>query len=364
MRRTPNHRRDQERGFTLIELLISMALMMIILAAAASVVMQSLRSTTLVVSRADMQNELRAAANQISRDLQQAGTGIPIGGIPIPSAASGGANPLFGCDATTCYLTANNALTQGVLFKVTPGFQAGPITTENTDAIVITYVDPNLNWTAYTTQNLPANGTAITMPAATNPTVGDPALGITVGDMLLLQNTNGYGAGIVTKVDAAAGTITFADKDPLNINQSTAPVGNIKAIAFSPLPGAAPFYPLITVRRVIMVTYFLQTVVTPQGPDVRLMRQVGAHTPVVLAEHIDDLKFTYDLYDDTTGVLTAGLPDAVTGAPPSAKPNQIRKINLTISARSLRTNSSGQFDHVVYTTSIGPRNLSFHNRYN
>ena len=364
MKQAQLHRRLRTDGFTLIELVIAIALMMIILAAAAGVVIQSLRSTTLVVSRADMQNELRAAANQIARDLQQAGTSVPIGGIPIPSAASGGKDARFGCDNIQCYLVANNGLTQGTLFKVTPGFQAGPITTEQTDALVITYVDPNLNWNAYPTNNLPKNGTSLIMPAATNPLVVDPAVGVTVGDVLLLNNIKGYAAGVVTNVNGGTRTITFADNDPLNINQSTAPVGNIKALAFNPLPGVAPFYPQITVQRVMMVTYFLQTVVTPEGPDVRLMRQVGAHTPITLAEHIDDLKITYDLYDDTAGVLTANLPDAVTGIPPSAKPNQIRKINLTIAARSLRRNAAGQFDHVVYTTSIGPRNLSFHNRYN
>ncbi|HVP43227.1 MAG TPA: prepilin-type N-terminal cleavage/methylation domain-containing protein [Terriglobales bacterium] len=352
-----------QRGLTLIELLIAIALTMVILAAAASVLMQSMRSSTLVVSRSEMQNELRAAANQIARDLQQAGTAVPLGGAPIPSAGTGGQDARFGCDGTACYVV-NNGMSQGVLFKVTPGFNAGPVTTETTDAIVITYMDPNLDWRAYPSQTLAVDGSSVTMPAGTTPQVGDPALGITVGDVLLLQNINGYATGVVTNVDAVARQISFADKDPLNINQSTAPVGNIKALAFNPLPKAPPFYPPVTVQRLIMVTYFLQTFVSPNGPDVRLMRQVGAHPPVTLAEHIDDLKFTYDLYDDTAGVLTANLPDAVTGIPPTPKPNQIRKVNLTISARSIRPNASGQFDHVVYSTSIGPRNLSFRNRYN
>mgnify|MGYP003299405716 CR=1 FL=1 len=38
--------------------------------------------------------------------------------------------------------------------------------------------------------------------------------------------------------------------------------------------------------------------------------------------------------------------------------------NLTITARSLRANSYGALDRMTISTSIGPRNLSFHDRYN
>ncbi len=124
-----------QRGFTLLEMLIAIAISLIVLAAASRVVVQSMQSTTVIMTRSEMQNELRSASNQIARDLQQAGTGVPIGGVPIPSAASGGTNPKFGCDLSTCYLTANNLFTQGVLYKVTPGSAAGPTTTTTTDAI-------------------------------------------------------------------------------------------------------------------------------------------------------------------------------------------------------------------------------------
>ncbi len=202
------------------------------------------------------------------------------------------------------------------------------------------------------------------MPAGTTPAVNDPAVGVTVGDVLLLQNNVGSAVGVVTNVNGTTRVITFANLDPLNINQSAAPVGNISALRFSPVPGSAPYYPSTTVRRLIMVTYFLRQVTTSTGPDVRLMRQVGAHSPVPVAEHIDDLQFTYDVFDDLTSSLTANLPDAATGSPATPKPNQIRKINMTITARSPRPNNTGRYDHVTYTTSLGPRNLSFHDRYN
>lgn len=375
-----------QRGFTLLEMMFAIVILLIVIGAAVRVFTRSVQSTYFVMQRSEMQNELRAAANEVSRDLQQAGTGIPLSGVPIPQAGvGGGTNPLFGADGTTTYLIANNVYTQGRLYKVTPGYNAsnvGPLRTPpQSDALVIAYTDPNLddpnssNWSSCPTTTLASNGTTITMPAlcpttpaaALTPAVNDTALGITAGDILLLQNSVGTAIGDVTSVSGAARTITFADGDPLNMNQSGATIGSIAALQ------SGGTYPPVTVSRITLVTYFLQ-----QGgvecSDFCLMRQVGSHPPVPVAEHIVDFRVTYDLFDDSVGALIANLPDAVTGSPATAKPNQIRKINLTITVRSPHqwTLGSGQpgcsaagpcWDYLTYTTSIGPRNLSFHDRY-
>jgi len=81
-----------------------------------------------------------------------------------------------------------------------------------------------------------------------------------------------------------------------------------------------------------MVTYFLQPVVTPDGPDSRLMRQLGAHPPVPVAEHIEDLQFTYDIVDDNTGVLLANLPNAISGIPQLRSPTRSGKSTSTLRA--------------------------------
>jgi hypothetical protein len=83
-----------------------------------------------------------------------------------------------------------------------------------------------------------------------------------------------------------------------------------------------------------------------------------------VADHIEDLQFTYDVFDTNTSTLTTALPDAATGTPPVPVPNQIRKVNVTMSVRSPRPNERGVYDHYSLTTSIGPRNLSFRDRYN
>jgi prepilin-type N-terminal cleavage/methylation domain-containing protein len=354
----------KQRGFTFVELMVAIAVMLVVMAAATSLYQKSVQVSTMVTQHADMQTELRGAANQLARDLNQAGTGIPIGGIPIPSAASGGTNPQFACDSVKCYITVNNKFTQGTLYKVTPANGVGPNVVQASDAIIITYIDPTLNWSAYPTQVAAKDGTSLTMPSGTTPPLNDPAVGLNVGDVLLLQNANGAAAGVVTNYNATTRVISFANLDPLNLNQSGATAGNIKALEFNPVPGSAPYYPALTVSRIMMITYFIQQNNTPSGPDTQLMRQIGARTPTPVADHIEDLQFTYDVFNSDTGSLNVALPDAATGTPPTPVPNQIRKINVTMSVRSPRPNAQGVYDHFSLATSIGPRNLSFHDRYN
>jgi prepilin-type N-terminal cleavage/methylation domain-containing protein len=356
MRRS--HNRFQT-GFTMIELLISLAVTVVIVTAAVLMFTSSVQSSTRSLKYSEIQTEARAALSQITRDLSQAGTGVPLNGIPIPSLVAGGVNPNFACDTNQCYTALDVPFTQGLLYKVTPGNAIGPTISEQSDAIKVVYLDPTLNWTAFQAAVINPNGGSVTMPAATLPAPTDPAVGITPGDVMLLQNVYGSAIGVVTSV--VGSVITFGS-DPLNINQLTAPSGNIKALA---TPGTNPAtYPATQVSRLIMVTYFIQPFVGPTGPDARIMRQVGAHPPVPIAEHIEDLKFTYDIVDPITNALTSNSLNAVIGVPPVSQPNQIRKVNISLTARAVRPERGGDYVRINLTTSIGPRNLSFRDRYN
>jgi type II secretory pathway pseudopilin PulG len=355
MRRSSNR---ADLGFTLIELLIALVVTIVIVGGAVLVFTNSVQSSARSLKYSDIQTEARAALSQITRDLSQAGTGVPLNGIPIPSVAAGGANPNFSCDATQCYTAADIPFTQGLLYKVTPGNDIGPTISEPSDAIKVVYVDPTLNWSAVSTAAIAPNGGSVTMPAGTVPAVSDPALGITPGDVMLLQNVYGSAVGVVT---AVAGQVISFGADPLNINQVNAPSGNIKALA---TPGSNPLtYPATQVSRLIMVTYFIQPFVGPNGPDARIMRQIGSHPPIPIAEHIEDLKFTYDVVDPVTNALTANSLNAVIGVPPVSQPNQIRKVNVNVTARAPRKEATGDYLRINLTTSIGPRNLSFRDRY-
>jgi prepilin-type N-terminal cleavage/methylation domain-containing protein len=348
-----------EPGFTLIELLIALTVTVVIVSGAVLMFTSSVQSSSRSLKYSEIQTEARAALSQITRDLSQAGTGVPLNGIPIPSLVAGGTNPNFACDSNQCYTALDVPFTQGLLYKVTPANAIGPTISEPSDAIKVVYLDPTLNWTAFQAATINPNGGSLTMPAATLPAPTDPAVGVTPGDVMLLQNAYGSAIGVVTSVAGSA--VTFGT-DPLNINQLTAPSGNIKALA---TPGTNPAtYPPTQVSRLIMITYFIQPFVGPNGPDARIMRQVGAHSPVPIAEHIEDLKFTYDIVDPISNALTSNSLNAVTGAPPVSQPNQIRKVNISVTARAVRPEATGDFLRINLTTSIGPRNLSFRDRYN
>ncbi|HXC48951.1 MAG TPA: hypothetical protein VNU20_11730 [Candidatus Sulfotelmatobacter sp.] len=346
-------------GFTMLELLIAMAITIVIVGGAVLMFTSSVQSSTRSFKYSEIQTEARAALSQITRDLSQAGTGVPLNGIPVPSLVAGGLDPNFACDFNQCYTGQDIPFTQGLLYKVTPGNAIGPTISEPSDAIKLVYVDPTLNWSALQAASIASNGGSLTMPATTLPLPTDPAVGLTPGDVLLLQNANGSAVGVVTSV--AGFNINFG-VDPLNINQLNAPSGNIKALG---TPGTNPLtYPPTQVSRLTMVTYFIQTFVGPNGPDARIMRQVGAHSPEPIAEHIEDLKFTYDVVDPVTNALTANSLNAVLGIPPVSQPNQIRKVNISVTAKAIRREPNGDFMRINLTTSIGPRNLSFRDRYN
>jgi len=146
--------RKSENGFTLLEVMIAMFVTLIIVTGAVQLFTQAMQTSDLTMQRSEVQTEVRAALNQIERDLSQAGTGVPQGGVAIPSAAKAGADPNFACDASQCYIGANVPFTQGTLYSVTPGSAVGPTITEPSDAIKITYVDPNLDWSASSTTSI------------------------------------------------------------------------------------------------------------------------------------------------------------------------------------------------------------------
>jgi hypothetical protein len=342
----------------MIELLMALVVTIIVVGGGILVFTNSAQSSTRSLKYSDIQTEARAALSQITRDLSQAGTGVPLNGIAIPSRTAGGANPNFSCDATQCYTGVDIPFTQGLLYKITPGNAIGPTISEPSDAIKVVYVDPTLNWAGIQAAVIAPNGGSVTMPVTTVPAVNDPAVGITPGDVILLQNVYGSGVGVVT---AVAGQTIFFGADPLNINQLNAPSGNIKSLG---TPGTNPLtYPATQVSRLVMVTYFIQPFAGPNGPDARIMRQVGTHPPVPIAEHIEDLKFTYDVVDPVSNALTANSLDASIGTPQVSQPNQIRKVNISVTARAARREATGDFLRINLTTSIGPRNLSFRDRY-
>jgi len=361
----------QARGFTLVEMMIAMAAGLILIAAATQLFTQALNATFLITQRAEMQQQGRAAVGLLSKDISLAGAGLPTGGVQLPTGT--GNNPIYGCDQTKCYVAgaapAGMAYPSQHLDGIVPGPGAGiPLSAggNNTDVIAIAYADTTASINQYKVTAFGPSGTSITMaqitPSPTVPSLNDPAIGIKVGDLIMV--TNG-GSAIAEVTGVTATTISFADLDPLHINQSTAPSGNMNAIS-TPAPPGPPSTVIVPAVRILVITYYMDL---PPGPDgirytaddlpPRLMRQVNGLTPVPVADNIADLQFTYDVINSAS-IDTSNIKDIIAAG---YAPGQIRKVNIASMAARSQMHGGKGFQGVDLATSVSVRDMSFRDRY-
>ena len=393
---------NSSRGFTLIELLVSLALGMLVIGTAVRLFSNGMNATFVVSQRAEMQQNQRATSNLLIKDISLAGSGLP-SGTGIALATGTAIRPLYGW-APSCVAKNNCAPGNGIaypcsslagpcvptLYGLVPGFQLGitPLgSPTRTDVITIAYTDTAFALNCYRITSMSATTVTLQLPAPLPATcvlpppliapqsVTDPVIGLTPGDVILFQGTvGGNTATAVAEVTTAAAngggayTVTFLDGDPLRLNQSGAPSGDLAQMAVVP-PAVPP--PTTTATRIFVTSYYLWMLPDPLGvgPGVpTLMRQVSGHTPIPVAENVVNLQFTYDTYD-ANGVLLNATGDG--GYALGVSFNLIRKVNLVhltmrsqvAGARSglMTTNGYQAFDT---QTSISARNLSYQNRYN
>lgn len=347
-------------GFTLAELMISMVVALVVMGAIASLFKTGMNSVMLVTQRAETQQNMRAAVDLMVKDISMAGAGLPSGGIQLPTGAGATASK-FGCEQNgTCHVPGNTYPTNNYMYGIIPGFSNGveasavvpaaPAPAVN-DSITSVYTDYNFPlWEYNVTFTVPGSGGAITLtPNATYvpaPPLITAAGGIQVGDLIMLSNSLGTAVGEVTGL--TAGGISFANLDPLNINQSGAATNNIKAISTG----------TNTIGyRLFAVTYYLTVPINGQTP--RLMRQVNGLTPVPVADDIINLQFAYDVYNSTTSVLDANQANPLGVA---ESPNLIQKINLSVMGQSITTYGN-QAQSMFLATDISARNMAFRNSY-
>jgi prepilin-type N-terminal cleavage/methylation domain-containing protein len=353
------------RGFSLLELLIAMALGLIVLAATTQLFKSGMDASILVSQSSEMQQGARATLNLVAKDVSMAGSGLPSGGVRLPNGA-GSVPPVFAVDANRAWL-ANNAYPANFMYGIIPGpgngmESGGPPTVAATgrasDAITVIYADYAFPLNLYSTAIPAANplGDKVTFSPPAVPPPGFPAIqsptGIQVGDLILFTNNLGSAVGEVTGIAPAGGgstNISFANADPLQMNQTGAANGNILSI----IGGGAT-----TGTRIWAVTYFVE-VPAVAGQTPRLMRQVNGQPPSPVADNIIGMTITYDLCDGTNGPACSGVANPLL-APFS--PSQIHKVNIQIMAQTL--NSFGNRSRsTVLTTAVSTRSLSFKDRY-
>jgi type II secretory pathway pseudopilin PulG len=364
-RATPSRDRAGSRleaGFTLVELLVSLTLTLIIVGAAITASINGRRANETATQLLEMNASLRAATDMIVRDLIQVGQGLPAGKvIEKPTGAGATAVRRPGPNNLLTFPVADPVLT-----AVTVGAGVGPNFTEPlvgggvvagpaTDIVNVLYVDSQFDGITCT---IAANGRSVTalLPvpappaAATNggalisgAGVQDPML---AGDLVMLTgSTNGAGSALLLVTAVAGQVLTFAGGDAMNLNQVAGTDGTVMQLLGNP-PVASP----AAFHRVRMVTYFIDNTVEPP----RLMRRLNYNAARAVAPGIDNLQLTYDIADGVANPTNVKTP---------ANPNQIRKVNVYLSARSRERAPTGEFLRNSLATQVALRSLAFVDRY-
>ena len=339
---------SSSRGASLVEVVTSVMLSIVVVMAAAMLFRPAMDLSYLLTQQAGTQQAARLAINVLTSELIQAGNGLAGGGIQLPGG-TGSVDPLFACASGGCYVTGN-AYPGDRLYAVTPGDGKGPtVNTVATDSVTVAYRDPAGNLDQLPLTNISVNGDEITFDPAASPAWNDADTGVKVGDVLVLCNTNGCAAGEVNRISANTVHLDGSEDgypDYLLFNQPAAAYGNIPSIT-TPAAATRAF-------RLLVITYYIDN----SNTDVpRLMRQVNANVPNVAALFVENLQVSYDIFDENSATATNNLADA------GGNPNQIRKVNLSIGARSPTETPGAGYEHITLTTSISTRSLRFRDTY-
>ncbi|MGB2635848.1 MAG: prepilin-type N-terminal cleavage/methylation domain-containing protein [Candidatus Acidiferrum sp.] len=384
-------------GFTLIELMVAMGVVMVLLYAAVLAFRDASQTNTKVTQDADMSDNLRSALNLIQTDLQQAGSGIPTGGIPIPYTSNNSSTnpcgttpppnrPVLGGDTTfpACHSTfpgvePGNAL--GPLISAPDATTGLPSNPSNfTDEITVFYAD-NLGLdsrpiNALATTN-PANpgcpNGSLTLSGTTLTAVFDGSTmnsngnyncvnfaknGITVspGDLIMFSNTLGEAVLAVTSVSGQV--LTFASGDAFNLNGRTEAGGTIKQLETNGCGGTNACFANTSATRIWMVSYYLDNITSP--PYIRLIRQVGFNTATPVGETLENLQFTYNFVDGN------GNPANQPTVPTGDSESQIMCVNVYLAARSsylMRQGNTAHYSRDNLMTQVSLRSMAYQNVY-
>jgi prepilin-type N-terminal cleavage/methylation domain-containing protein len=416
-------RRHRERGFTLVELLVTMAITTVILGATMAAMTDVIKATEAASQITDMNNGLRTAMDLMVRDLLQVGQGLPGGrAILLPNGANSVPMQLPGPEGSNYQLdgpsfcppraTDPDTVCEEIT-AVIPGPGRGPVIVEDEPASdMITTLAADSSFESVPLRAFANDGRSITVPmpgvtvvGAANPLhpsghiISDnPDVGgdnIRPGDLIMLTKGSASALVQVSTVTAAGiipQVINFAANDSLNLNQSppvadgtagelrnTAPIDTLtRAPAANapcaPLPAPCDFVTTVATR-IRMISYYIDNVTDPRRP--RLVRRMNNgvwndfdnSTGTAVAFDIEGLQISYDLADGVSNPSNVRMDDAdlaggTVKCPTSCYPNQIRKINILLSARSrLPRRGTQQFFRNRLVTQVSLRSLAFVDRY-
>ena len=337
--------RAGDRGFSLIELMIAMGLTMAIMAVTMTGLSDALKANDLVVNVTTMNNGLRLAMDLMVRDLLQTGSGLSKGHvIQIPSGGSLIKRP--GPPGTAYTRPA----TELAIPAVIPGAGLGP-TINGVATDIITILTADNNFTDVPLAAVATNSVDVTTATpATATVIGTAQDRVIAGQLMMVTKGATTTLVQVTSIDAPNRRIHFAASDSLLLNQSgTGIAGSMAALNAKAPTAAAAAAAATRITRVRMITYYLDNTTVPGSP--RLVRRINNGHPTTfnnnlgtaVAIEIENLVFSFDINDGASNpgnvsFVAANLTGAGPCSPDPCSPTQIRKVNVTITARSQNVN--------------------------
>jgi len=410
----------REWGFTLIELMVSMAVLLVVVAATLSLFQYAMQTNQSSTQLSNMNGNLRSAMNLLTRDLIQAGQGIPTGGVPLPGGAGctavnrpvpvGSATFTYGCP---------NYTTNPNLPAVIPGNAIGPAVPDTPPATPGNLGSPNLTWVPspgptsdvitffyqdntlitnsifngpIATPNFLTTLTANSMTFSGAVTVNSGSNTANIGDIFMVSGAGLYRYVAITSISGQ--TLNFVAGDVYHLNQQgSAASGTITDLSTAGVPfggtctyaagppatftnttaGACAAY----AQRVLMISYWLDITQSVNGQVIpRLMRQVGMASscasppppvgcPRSVAEVIEGFELSYDYVNGTTPVNNqVSSTAAAATCSCTITDNQIRKVNVYMAGRSdTQLSQNQQYLRTNLATQVDLRSLAFVDRY-
>jgi prepilin-type N-terminal cleavage/methylation domain-containing protein len=370
-----------DQGFTLVELLVTMAITTIILGATMLAMSDAIRATETASQISSVNNGLRTAMDLIVRDLLQVGQGLPSGRvILVPSGT--GAQPIllpgpigssFELDGPS-FCPPNPPDDMDTVCEqisaVIPGPSRGPELVADAPTDMITTIAADSAFDRVRLSALASNGSSMTVSNEVNIDDGG-ADDLFPGDLIMLVKGSSSALAQITR--KAGQQVFFEQGDSLGLNQTAAADGTVAEL-YASAPIDTPTVTTIA-SRIRMISYYLDVQTQPGRP--RLIRRINNGHPTsfdntlgtVVAFDIEGLQFTYDLADGVNNPANVRMTDADldgSGAcsPDPCSPNQIRKVNIMLAARS-RTPMRGtnQYFRNRLVTQVSLRSLAFVDRY-
>jgi prepilin-type N-terminal cleavage/methylation domain-containing protein len=299
---------NDQGGFTIVEMMISLSVFVIVVGAVYGLLEVGRAGRLNTNQRWEVLQNVRIALNAVGRDAINAGVDYPNLGAMIPSgkltivggADDGDGNP----DSLTPVFAANNLNSvNGVM----------------TDQVTFLYIDDSFNGGT----SVPAS--AISAPATTPTTVtiqnGFTNAPFNAGDIYLISGQNATALGVVTSKSGAS-TLTFANTDPLALNNSGANAAVNRVT------------PPASISRVMWVTYYVADEDGNGTGTGTLKRRVYGGfnqatnalvnwTDQPLAFGVENMQIQYVLADSS-----------VIDSPATNQMQDIRQVRVTVTVRS------------------------------